>query len=241
MSNNQTSTLNSSIENLHNLLQLFTGRGNSTPDTVCPYRYQSFFEYMYNQQTKQGKHGESSMEESQEDDEIIAGNNGNNLTNKRTETNLRIRINKIQEILDDLKNREQIFEKEKEEELINEGNKRDREHLKVKFSDGNISFREDMINHAYKKPNQKKFRCEEENCGKSFFKRSHLLDHQKLHTPPNFKCPHKNCPSSFSFIENLDKHIEMHDKKPYMCPAPACRKSFSSLFNYQVIFNNLFF
>jgi hypothetical protein len=220
-----TSTLNSSIENLNELLLVFSaGLKELKPDSVCPQGYQTFFEYMYNKQGKQ-----------------ITGDGELNFQkgrNEYTRTDPQNFIkNKFNEILNDEKNTKKVSDSH----LTNCEQSSSESDIKVKFSDANFSFRDDIIHNNYKKPLQKRFRCDQDNCGKTFYKRSHLVDHQALHTPPNFRCPHKNCSCSFSYSENLDKHLRMHENKQYRCAYVGCGKSFSSLFNYQVILNNLFF
>ncbi|KAJ3349563.1 hypothetical protein HDU83_000402, partial [Entophlyctis luteolus] len=55
---------------------------------------------------------------------------------------------------------------------------------------------------------QRSFTCPENNCGKVFYRKHHLVSHLVSHTVAKpFKCPRKGCSASFRRKQDLRRHI----------------------------------
>lgn len=76
----------------------------------------------------------------------------------------------------------------------------------------------------------KVFHCPE--CGKSFKKKGHLLQHGVIHSSARpFGC--STCSRAFNRRESLTRHEKIHEEKPFRCP--ACGRAFresTSLLNH---------
>nr|KAF6382353.1 Kruppel like factor 17 [Pipistrellus kuhlii] len=70
-----------------------------------------------------------------------------------------------------------------------------------------------------KSPISRPFRCDYENCGKAYTKRSHLLSHLRKHTGERpYKCEWGGCSWSFSRSDELGRHMRIHTKhRPHKC------------------------
>ena len=70
---------------------------------------------------------------------------------------------------------------------------------------------------------QKRFECSQ--CGKSFAKNSHIIEHLRIHSGEKpFEC--SQCGMKFTQKSNLTTHLRIHsDKKLFSCN--QCRKAFT--------------
>ncbi|XP_012789426.2 Krueppel-like factor 17 [Sorex araneus] len=68
-------------------------------------------------------------------------------------------------------------------------------------------------------PVSKPFRCQHENCGKAYTKRSHLVIHQRKHTGERpYRCQWEGCLWSFIRSDELGRHMRIHTKvRPHRC------------------------
>ncbi|XP_055986935.1 Krueppel-like factor 17 [Sorex fumeus] len=68
-------------------------------------------------------------------------------------------------------------------------------------------------------PISRPYRCQHENCGKAYTKRSHLVSHQRKHTGERpYRCKWEGCLWSFIRSDELGRHMRIHTKyRPHRC------------------------
>nr|XP_058147131.1 LOW QUALITY PROTEIN: Krueppel-like factor 17 [Dasypus novemcinctus] len=68
-------------------------------------------------------------------------------------------------------------------------------------------------------PVSRPYRCQYENCGKAYTKRSHLVSHERKHTGERpYECKWEGCTWTFSRSDELGRHMRIHTRyRPHKC------------------------
>ncbi|XP_037665663.1 Krueppel-like factor 17 [Choloepus didactylus] len=68
-------------------------------------------------------------------------------------------------------------------------------------------------------PVSRPYRCQYENCGKAYTKRSHLVSHERKHTGERpYACKWEGCSWTFSRSDELGRHMRIHTRyRPHRC------------------------
>jgi uncharacterized Zn-finger protein len=62
----------------------------------------------------------------------------------------------------------------------------------------------------------KPFKCEIEDCGKSFNEKGNLKTHMRIHTNERpYKCTVEKCSSAFKTKGHLNDHMKIHNEIRY--------------------------
>ncbi|CAG2103890.1 unnamed protein product [Medioppia subpectinata] len=94
---------------------------------------------------------------------------------------------------------------------------------------GNFSTKRHLLRHkSCVHLNERKYKCNDENCGKIFAIKQTLIFHKRWHSGDNpYVCNEQNCGKKFTSKGSLISHKYMHSgEKPFVCDFNECHKRF---------------